>query len=290
LSGGRPVTRAYATKDQRFPQQLERGSIVASVKGSKQEQMIVVPLRFWHRWAGKLLLVALAVGLPMLTLQWGIVVGRDQVLAEDGGFSASAEGGLGEQISRMVDGEDSEVQRLNEELLRLDQASQVDKLTMQNLRVSVQRLRQQISLLEEDVLFYKNIAGTGVEETGLAVSKLDLLASETTNHFRYTLRFEQAGRTGRTLEGFANLAIVGVKDDMEQTLPLAAITSSTQGENIKLRFRSFQDVEGEFTLPVGFEPLRVEILAITEAPDSKTLQKNFSWLVESDQPSTDTQR
>ncbi len=263
---------------------------MASVKGSKQEQMIVVPLRFWHRWTGKLLLVAMAVGLPVLALQWGIVVGREQVLAEDSSFSASEDGGFGEQISRMVDGDDSEVQRLNEELLRLDQASQVDKLTMQNLRVSVQRLRQQISSLEEDVLFYKNIAGTGVEETGLVVSKLDLLASESPNHFRYKLRFEQAGRTARTLEGFVNLAIVGVRDDMEQTLPLAAITSSTQGENIKLRFRSFQDVEGEFTLPVGFEPLRVEILAITEVPDSKTLQKNFSWLVESDQPPTDSRK
>lgn len=263
---------------------------MASVKGSKQEQMIVVPLRFWHRWSGKLLLVAVASVLPALALQWGITVGRDQVLADDGGFLVSAEGGLGEQISRMVEGEDSEVQRLNEELLRLDQASQVDKLTMQNLRVSVQRLRQQISLLEEDVLFYKNIAGAGVEETGLVVSKLDLLASATANHFRYKLRFEQAGRTGRTLEGSASIAIVGVKDDMEQTLPLAAITSSTQGENIKLRFRSFQDVEGEFTLPVGFEPLRVEILAITEAPDSKTLEKNFSWLVESDQPAADAKK
>jgi hypothetical protein len=70
---------------------------------------------------------------------------------------------------------------------------------------------------------------------------------------------------------------------MELTLPLVTLSNSMQGENIKLRFRSFQAVEGEITLPYGFEPSRVEILAVTEEPDSKTLQKNFSWLVESGQ-------
>jgi hypothetical protein len=132
------------------------------------------------------------------------------------------------------------------------------------------------------VLFYKEISSAGSEERGLVVSQLDLLATEVPNRYRYKLKFEQAGRQDRQLEGYANIAVIGVQDNMELTLPLSAISNAMQGENIKLHFRSFQDVEGEIALPTGFEPAKVEILAVTEGPDSKTMQKNFSWLVESD--------
>lgn len=262
---------------------------MASVKGSKQEQMIVVPARPWHRWQGQLLLLGISLAALFLVWRWGMMHGRNQVLEDDGPLQQSSSTSLGQKITKLVGGQDVELQELREQLVRADQASQVDKLTLQNLRVNIQRLRQQISLLEEDVLFYKNIASSGNEETGLVVSQLDLQAADQANRFRYKLRFEQAGRNSRILEGFANIAVAGVKDDTELTLPLSALTNTMQGESIKLRFRSFQDVEGELNLPSGFEPSRFEVLAVTEVPDSKTLQKNFSWLVESGQLVNDEQ-
>lgn len=243
---------------------------MTSVKGSKQEKMVVVPRRFWHQPNGKLVLAALVLLGTLLVYQ----LGRLQVVVAPDNAGA---------FLLAVGDSDARVKELESQLVRAEQAASVDRLALQDLRVNIGRLREQISQLEEDVLFYKQIADSGRGETGLVVSQLDLIATEQADRFRYKIKFEQLGTGGNLIEGFANVAVAGVKDDMELTLPLGALSNSMQGESIKLRFRSFQDVEGEITLPYGFEPSRVEILAVTEEPDSKTLQKNFGWLVESGQ-------
>jgi hypothetical protein len=247
---------------------------MATVKGSKQEKMIVVPQRFWHSRQGKFLVVCFTLLAGLLLVEFGrwqeSSVNAD-AQAERSWLPASLQQSSGE------------VKTLQARLVQAEQVASIDKLAMQDLRVNIERLRQQISQLEEDVLFYKEIADSGGGDEGLVVSQLDLLATDAPDHYRYKIKFEQVGKGSGVVEGYANIAVAGVKDDMELTLPLVALSNSLQGESIRLRFRSFQDVEGELTLPYGFEPSRMEILAVTEEPDSKTLQKNFSWLVESGQ-------
>lgn len=245
-----------------------------TVKGSKQQQMIVTPRRWWHGVRGKLLLwTFLAVSLLMVF--WA------GTLYEAGSGKSLS---LIEKLSSAGMNQSSElINGLREQVVKAEQTSSVDKLALQDLRVNTQRLRQQISQLEEDVLFYKQIAGSGSRSSGLVVSSLDLQATSAADHFRYKIKFEKIGNANSMVEGYTNIAVSGVKDGMDLTLPLSVLSNSSQGENIRLRFRSFQDVEGEITLPYGFEPSRVEILAVTEEPDNKTLQKNFSWLVESGQ-------
>lgn len=247
---------------------------MATVKGSKQQQMIVVPRKWWHGMRGQLL-VCLILSFAALLIFW---LGT---LYEAGSGSAIS---LIEKLSsaRMTESSDA-INSLREQLAKGEQAANVDKLAMQDLRVNIQRLRQQISQLEEDVLFYKQITNPEAKNSGLSVSALDLMATAVPDHYRYKIKFEKLGNPGVTVEGYANIAVTGVKDDMDLTLPLSVLSKSSQGENIRLRFRAFQDVEGGITLPYGFEPSRVEILAVTEEPASKTLQKNFSWLVESGQ-------
>jgi hypothetical protein len=245
-----------------------------TVKGSKQQQMIVVPLKWWHGLRGQLL-VCLLLSCTAVAIFWS------GSLYEAGSGSAIA---LFEKLSsaRMTESSDA-INSLREQLAKAEQAASVDKLTQQDLRVNIQRLRQQISQLEEDVLFYKQITNPDAKNSGLSVSAFDLMATPTSDHYRYKIKFEKTGNPNTVVEGYANIAVTGVKDDMDMTLPLSVLSNSSQGENIRLRFRLFQDVEGEISLPYGFEPARVEILVVTEEPESKTLQKNFSWLVESGQ-------
>lgn len=247
---------------------------MAIVKGSKQEKMIVVPRRLWHSSSGMLLISCLVLLAALLLVE----LGRWQQSSTNTDVNTK-----GSWLSASMSKNTAELKALQAQLVQAEQVTSVDKLALQDLRVNIERLRQQISQLEEDVIFYKEIADSGSGEQGLVVSQLDLLSTDAPDHYRYKIKFEQVGGASEIVEGYASIAVAGVKDDMELTLPLVALSNSLQGENIRLRFRAFQDVEGELTLPYGFEPSRMEILAVTEEPDSKTLQKNFSWLVESDQ-------
>ncbi|HTR01451.1 MAG TPA: DUF6776 family protein [Candidatus Acidoferrum sp.] len=238
--------------------------------------MVVVPRRWWHGARGRLL-----VGLTLLAC--ALVLFWLGTLYEAGSDATTSL--INRLSSARIEENGSAISALKEQLVKTEQSSNVDRLALQDLRVNIQRLRQQISQLEEDVLFYKQIADTGSHDSsrGLVISAFDLLATSAADHFRYKIKFEKIGNPNTMIEGSANIAVTGVKDNMDLTLPLSALTNSSQGDSIKLRFRSFQDVEGEITIPYGFEPSRIEILAVTEDPESKTLQKNFSWLVETGQ-------
>lgn len=244
---------------------------MATVKGSKQENMVVVPRRWWHGLHGRTLLNLVILLVALLVFWLG-------TLYEAGTDSGSS---LIGRLAQARSADSGTINTLREELVKAEQASTVDRLAMGELRVNIQRLRQQISQLEEDVLFYKQITGAGNKSAGLVVSNLDLMATGQPEHYHYKLKFENLGNTSVPVEGYATIAVAGVKDNMELTLPLNVLSNTSQGDSIKLRFKAFQDVEGELALPYGFEPSRIEIVAVSEEPESKTLQKNFSWLVES---------
>jgi hypothetical protein len=255
---------------------------MAKVKGSKQRKMVVVPERFWHRWP--VLSLALLLVPVLLVWQGNTGVGaRQPVREETEQVVVEPERSIGRQLSDLVVGRGDKVTELESKLVQAEQSTQVDRLALADLRVNIQRLRQQISQLEEDVLFYKKVAPYGAaDNSGVMLSQLDIYTGGAPNRFRYQLRFENAGNKANTLQGFVTLAVAGVQNNMELTLPLNVLSNSLQGENIQLRFRSFQNIAGELELPADFEPARVEVLAVIEEPNSETLQKNFSWLVESE--------
>jgi hypothetical protein len=251
---------------------------MAKVKGSKQQRMVVVPHSYWRTFPAKVLVVSTAILLGISLFTLGGALARSGVETTPRILSV----GNGEK--------DNDSESLQERLIKAEQTASIDKLTVQGLQTSIARMSQHVAQLKEDVLFYKKITEGGDAETGLVVSKLDLLSTATPNHFLYKIKFIQAGDSEGVIEGYTNIAVSGVQDDADVTLPLSVLSNVVQGENIKLRFRSFQDVEGEVTLPAGFEPARVEILAVTEGPSSKRIQKNFTWVVESSrQTATDAE-
>jgi len=74
--------------------------------------------------------------------------------------------------------------------------------------------------------------------------------------------------------------ILGSQDRQEVSMPLRSLSAEEDQLDIKLQFRYFQNIQGEIVLPEGFEPLGVQIVAVDESNDGKTVQKSFAWVVE----------
>lgn len=244
---------------------------MAAVKGSKQLKMVVVPYRPWRTWwvfCG-LLSVVLLVALG------AYLFGYYHTLARNG--DAMAERDL---LLLQVENLQGDNRLLQDQVLRLEQATSVDKEALHSVQTTIVSLREQISQLKEDVLFYKQIVSPGNDETGLVIGQLDLIQVDAGSEIRYKLELKQQGSNESAVTGHVNVNVLGLQDGQEVSIPLRSLSDSINDLDIKLQFRYFQNIEGELSLPSGFEPQKVQILAVAEGANAKTVQKSFGWLVQ----------
>lgn len=244
---------------------------MAAVKGSKQLKMVVVPYRPWRTWWA----IAALLSLLVLTALGAFLLGHYRALVQSG--DALVERDLLRQ--QVVELEAANAQ-LQGQVLVLEQSASMDKEVLSSVQSTIVTLREQISQLEEDVLFYKQIVSPDNDETGLVIGQLDLVRGGSDGVVRYKLELKQQGSNDSVINGFVNVNVLGLQDNQEISLPLRSLSDAVKEQDIKLQFRYFQNIEGEMSLPAGFEPQKVQILAVAEGDNAKTVQKSFGWLVQ----------
>ena len=244
---------------------------MVAVKGSKQEKMIVVPHRplqtFWVRCVIALALLATGVGAYFYGFTAGV---------QENGEARIERDTLQGAVLKM----EEENGMLRQQLLNLEQSGTVDQRALDSVQQTIVGLREKISQLEEDVLFYKQIMSPENDESGLVIGQLDLVATEEPGTIRYKMELKQQGNNENLINGYANINVVGMRNYQEVSIPLNELSSVEPEEDIRLQFRYFQNIEGELMLPDNFEPTKVQILAVAEGSNAKTVQKSFGWLVE----------
>jgi hypothetical protein len=79
------------------------------------------------------------------------------------------------------------------------------------------------------------------------------------------------------LEGRVNVTLAGRQSGQLKRLALREVSSEQDEDAIRLRFKYFQNVEGEIVVPDGFVPEKIEISAVAEAPVAKRVDQEFEW-------------
>jgi len=242
-----------------------------TVKGSKQLKMIVVPYQPWRRALTRLgfllVLVAAGAGFYLYGYSEGVFVNGDARAERD-------------RLMLQVNDMQLQVQVLQQDLINSRQAGTVDRQALEEVQGTIINLRETIAQLQEDVLFYKQIMSPENTETGLMIGQLDLESTDEAGRFRYRLELRQMGNNDNIVSGYTNVNILGVQDRQEISMPLRSLATEEDQLDIKLKFRYFQNIQGELILPSGFEPLGVQILAVDEGNNGKTVQKSFAWVAE----------
>ena len=80
------------------------------------------------------------------------------------------------------------------------------------------------------------------------------------------------------LNGYVNVSVTGRQNGQTVIYSLNEISEEQEQDEIKLRFKFFQYVEGELMLPENFMPDYVRIVATEIAPVSKTIDREYPWL------------
>ena len=242
------------------------------VKGSKQEKMVVVPYRPGRRFALVTLLV-LGVGAGAVG---GFMFGYTNTLRIQQSEQATQQ-----ELSEQLISTETENAELRRQVAILDRSSVMDQLASEVVQETLLSLRGRVGQLEQDVVYYRQVVSAEIEDTGLIISQLDIDATREANRYRYKLVLRQQDADGDTfLTGHVNVNLVGSQGEEQQILSLRELSAEQDELNIRLRFKYFQNIEGELVLPDNFIPDRLQVAAVSVEPVGKSINQDFSWVVE----------
>lgn len=171
--------------------------------------------------------------------------------------------------------------RQNEALLRqsvanLESGRAIDDLAKQEIRDTITQLKSEVSQLKKDVTFYQNIMAPSDNARGLQVQKVELKENNQAGHYDYKVVLAQVADHKNYIGGIVVINIIGFKDDKQTVLPLRDISDVAE-LGIKFRFKYFQDITGELSLPEGFKPQNIQVVAQSKGKKASRLEQSFDW-------------
>ena len=166
------------------------------------------------------------------------------------------------------------IAELQQRVATLARSDQISREANQDLQGTLAERDEEIAGLRADVDFYERFVGATAQRRGLAVHELSLVRrSGEAWHFTATLT--QNLNRGVINRGSLVLEIEGTRDGRLQTLTWQQLRQDPKAEPIDYSFRYFQEVEGDFVLPGGFNPTSVTV-RLDPASGNDSSQK-FDW-------------
>jgi hypothetical protein len=146
------------------------------------------------------------------------------------------------------------------------------------IRDDLNSYRQTIEQLQQDLQFYRSAIDPG-DDNGLSLYDLEIIATEDPLLFHYNVVFVQRVVRHSLLNGVLQLKIVGSQNGKVVELELKDVSDVVDTAEVKLRFKYFQNIVGEMTLPEGFEPKEIHIKARSIGRASKTIDMTYAWKI-----------
>ena len=179
----------------------------------------------------------------------------------------------------LLDELSAENSELKRQVAMLERSGLLDQRVNETDQKTLSSLRDQLATLEQDLSFYKNVITKQTDDTGLTVSEWSLKRISNSNRYRYKLALRQQDADGDTyLNGHVNVNLVGTQNGKNTVYSLSEVSNEQEQIDIKLRFKFFQDIEGELTLPDNFLPEYIKIMGEEINPVRKTINRDYPWI------------
>lgn len=223
-----------------------------------------------HPWRHRAKLGALF--LLLLIMSWGVF---------EYGFSRAGYDNSDLHKERMLLSEQlAEEKKLTQDLRAkvavLERAAQVDKQAYGSVEVSQKQVQDEMLELKEEVAFYRGIVAPMETASGLSIPSLQVTEIGEAGVYRFKLVFTQMKSNQKIVKGYAKVVFEGVKNGTQVQLSLKEVSGGAL-DKLRLRFKYFQNNEGEIVLPKGFLPSRVLVELVPTGKGMIRVKKTFDW-------------
>ena len=184
------------------------------------------------------------------------------------------------EMQRAQPATDQQFELLESELDISGTRNEVDRVALEMVRQELAAQKEQILKLEESLRFYRSLMAPDDIAKGLTLRPIELIATEADNRFSYRIVAQQEDRKHGLIKGSLSVKVTGMVDGQPLSISLAELSEGVENEDITLRFRYFQVIEGELALPNNFEPEAVFIVARASSPKKMEISEEFPWSVQ----------
>ena len=151
---------------------------------------------------------------------------------------------------------------LRQQVANLQRAGQVAEVAAKELKRNLAERDEEISGLRTDLAFYSRLVGGAGQRDGLKIQGArSLPVKGAANAWNLVVTLTQNARRGEVVEGSLRFAVEGIQGSKVATLEGAALGQGTQSTDLPFSFKYFQQIQGSFTLPPGFKPTRLRLIA-----------------------------
>ncbi|MDP0562432.1 MAG: hypothetical protein QS721_08960 [Candidatus Endonucleobacter sp. (ex Gigantidas childressi)] len=169
-----------------------------------------------------------------------------------------------------------------QELAIARSAHSVDNLTLENTRVLIRKLVDEKAELNKELAFYRSIIAPENVTSGIRVHTIDLLNGHEARQFHLRLTIAQVSRVNSFLKGDISVTVEGHSGGTEKKSLSILELAGEETSRLALAFRYFQVLPGrqeffEFTLPEGFTPKVIRVIARIKNNSAQKLNESFEW-------------
>ncbi len=223
-----------------------------------------------HPW--KTRLVALLIVLALIMGSWSIF--------EYGRFSAGYDSHEANQLKAQWAANNTKQQDLIDQLRAekaiLERDSQIKREAYGELDGTLRQLQAEILELKEELAFYRGIVSPRDAARGLRVQSVKLESNGHPKGYRYKIILTQVLKNDKVAYGRVNLAVEGMLRGISTRLSISDLTGKSVKE-INYRFTYFQSLEGDITLPEGFQPLRLRLQVLPWGRHEDEILRSINW-------------
>ncbi|WGL14987.1 hypothetical protein PVT68_09360 [Microbulbifer bruguierae] len=240
------------------------------VKGSKQYRMKVVAHRPIHG-----IFSVLGVTLLVLSTSAGAFFAGQYQLSKSLDEKSRAHAKSLSEVVRL----NAEIESLRVRTATAEQSVAIGEQASESVRAELVAKDDLIAELRQEISFYRGIMAPDEGSDGVSIGRFSI-SEAGERRYQYKLLVQQSAARHQVVTGAVNFTIVGQVDGESRRYALSDLSQQVESESIPLRFKYFQNIEGELQLPEGFVPEGVELTLKSSKRNGFSIEQRYGWLVQ----------
>ncbi len=180
-------------------------------------------------------------------------------------------------LEEIIRGLDKEIVSLKEQVALQETHRRIDREAYDEVEQSLAQLEQKIQEQRGAIAFYRGIISPADGGRGLRVQDLKLSKGSKERQYNVKLVLIQVMQHDRSVKGEVEFSLEGAQDGVATTYTLEQLLPADADRNWSFQFRYFQDFNKKLTLPIGFEPERINIEVRSRTKSIASVKQSFLW-------------